>query len=850
MLLAPLRRTLPVFLLFALPGAAAGQAPPFTLDLSELGNGYTVTATTVAAGLNYPYGFALAPDGSILFGESLPTTSGGIEDGPSIGSLWSLPIQPDGSFGAPQQLVNNLAGPVTDVRAIGGVTLVDSGAASGRTMTFYNPSNQLIGTLTFSYPTQIWDHSTGMSLLVPEGSNQRVYFIVGSEYDQQASTAQVTTSGLFTATLDSACVYSVDVSLSANSVTVLGPPQLIATGLRNPYGLTLDDAGNLIIGDNGQDGAHNPNEIGADTLNVVPAAQIGTTVYDFGFPNSYTLFATGQRVNGDPDATDPLVALLPIPNSLGVLQLSEGLSGMAYAAPRQFPFTGSAGGEFIGFHGTKDANDSANYDNALLYYDFASRRYTAIVDGGTNGVGHLDSVLVDGDSLFIADFSSSGIVDNSGGAGTGVIYRFAFAPQPIASLMPTSVSFGNQNLNTTSSTMTLRLSNTGNGPLVMDGINITGANASEFSAGSCPAKLAPGENCTISVTFTPSALGNRAATLVVTDNSGNVEGSTQQASLTGTGVRNPLASVTPSAIPFADQNVGSPSAAQTVTIGNKGESGLAFAGITIGGGDPTDFSQTNNCPGTLAINSSCTVFVVFQPRDSGTRSARLAITDNNDGVNGSVQSVTLTGAGLGPRAVLAPTSFSFSSQSVGSSSAAAPITLTNSGNAALTITAIGLGGADPGEYAETDNCANGSFPATLAAASSCTIRVSFTPAKAGDRTATLVVTDNSLNVAAKTQSAGLAGTGMAPEASASPASLTFGDPAVGNQSVPQTVTLWNHGNATLDIASIALGGTNAGDFSRTTTCSSTLASDTSCTVSVIFTPTAKGTAERRSVDHG
>jgi hypothetical protein len=366
-----------------------------------------------------------------VFGQSVPTTPYGIEGGPSVGSVWVLPKQADGSFGAPQSVINNLSGAVTDVRSSGGLTLVDSGAASGRTITLYNQSNQQIGSLNFSYPTQNWDHSTGMSLVVPQGNGiQRIYFIVGSEFDQQKTTVQVTTSGLFNSTLNADSVYSVDISVNGNSVQALGAPHQIATGLRNAYGLTLDSAGNLIIGDNGQDGAHPVNELGADTLNKIPASQIGSVLYDFGFPSSYTDFATGMRVNGDPGATPPLLSILPTPNSANVLQYSEGLAGMAYVAPGAMPFVGASGGEFIAFHGVKDSAGAANYDNALLYYDLASGKYTAIVDSGTAGVGHLDTVLVEGNSLFVSDFSSTGVVDGMGGAGTGAIYEFTFVATP------------------------------------------------------------------------------------------------------------------------------------------------------------------------------------------------------------------------------------------------------------------------------------------------------------------------------------------------------------------------------------------------------------------------------------
>ncbi|MEV0644955.1 discoidin domain-containing protein [Phytomonospora sp. NPDC050363] len=75
-----------------------------------------------------------------------------------------------------------------------------------------------------------------------------------------------------------------------------------------------------------------------------------------------------------------------------------------------------------------------------------------------------------------------------------------------------------------------------------------------------------------------------------------------------------------------------------------------------------------------------------------------------------------------------------------------------------------------------------------------------------------------------------------PRIALSPGGLAFGDQQVGTSSSPRTVTISNPGDATANISSVAVSG----DYSRTTTCGSTLAAGASCTASVTFTPSAAG----------
>ena len=299
----------------------------------------------------------------------------------------------------------------------------------------------------------------------------------------------------------------------------------------------------------------------------------------------------------------------------------------------------------------------------------------------------------------------------------------------------------------------------------------------------------------------------------------------------------PNASVSPIALPdFGSVLLLSTSPSQTVTLSNTGGAPLGVNSITFTATNPGDFLQTNNCGGTVAANSSCTISVSFRPTALGARSAALTISTNDP--SHPTLGVTVSGTGIGPVAVLAPLSVSFGNQLVGSTTSAAKlVTLTNAGSAGsvLTINTKSITGANASDFAQTNTCG-----ATLVAGAnaSCTFSVTFIPAAVGSRGATLsVATSDPANPTLTSQ---LTGTGTAPVAVVSPPSLAFGNQKQQTTSAPKPVTLSNTGTAPLTINSIAIGGTNAGDFKQTNTCGGSLAAGGNCTIRVTFRPTKKG----------
>jgi hypothetical protein len=125
------------------------------------------------------------------------------------------------------------------------------------------------------------------------------------------------------------------------------------------------------------------------------------------------------------------------------------------------------------------------------------------------------------------------ITDNAAGSPQTVSLT-GTGTAPAVTLSPTSLTFGNQKVGTSSPAQTVTLTNSGTATLTIASIKITGTNSSDFSeTNTCGTSLAAGASCTISVKFKPTTTGTRTGTLSVTD---NAAGSPQSVSLTGTGI--------------------------------------------------------------------------------------------------------------------------------------------------------------------------------------------------------------------------------------------------------------------------------------------------------------------------
>lgn len=353
------------------------------------------------------------------------------------------------------------------------------------------------------------------------------------------------------------------------------------------------------------------------------------------------------------------------------------------------------------------------------------------------------------------------------------------APVPIilfpASLssISTTLSFGDDLVGVPSTAQSVSLGNFGDAALPPPTISITG----DFTqTNTCASPVPGGQKCDISISFDPTATGNRTGTLTI---SFGGTFATQTVSLTGTGTA-PQVSLPSNSLVFPPQSVGTSSAAMQITISNPGSGALTIASLPITG----DFTQTNACGAPIAPNGTCTVQVTFMPTAQGFRTGSLSINDN---ASGSPQMVSLQGyGGSATTGTLSPASVTFGSQAVGVTSAAQAVTLSNSGTIALAIASISA----TGDFAQSNTCGS-----SVAAGGSCQISITFTPTASGTRTGALRIVDNT---AQSPQSVALSGTGTGPN-------LGLGLPAGGSGSL--TLAAGANGSYTLTIGGAGVAGT-------------------------------------------
>jgi len=365
---------------------------------------------------------------------------------------------------------------------------------------------------------------------------------------------------------------------------------------------------------------------------------------------------------------------------------------------------------------------------------------TKNVKKGITAAAILSAITNQQDMKFLANAPFTVSAQQAADIAAFIINPAAGNGAPAISLSGTSLAFGSTQLAVTNPTpmpATITLTNSGTVALTITGIAKAGTNAAEFTTtGTCvgaSVSVAAGGTCTIGATFTPTAAGSRTATLTLQSNAATNPSIT----LTGTAAAAATPSIARSvtSITFNTQTVGTTSAARPVTITNNS---TVVVSISAAAATPTpEFAATGNCVGNLAAGASCTMNVTFTPSAAGNRTGNLTITSN---ATGSPHAVTLAGPGTTtPTGAATVDTSALSFPSTGTGAAAAPLkaTLTNTGNAALTIFAVAIGGTNAQDFklGAGTTCAAGS----LAVNATCQVETEFKPQSDGSKSADVVV---------------------------------------------------------------------------------------------------------------
>ena len=355
-------------------------------------------------------------------------------------------------------------------------------------------------------------------------------------------------------------------------------------------------------------------------------------------------------------------------------------------------------------------------------------------------------------------------------------------------------NFGSSNIGVPVGPTTFTIQNTGTGPLTVTGFTLS---AGDFAGSfATPATIAAGDTSTFTITFTPTALGARSATIDLVSNDPDEATYTVTLNGTGTGpdINVQVGGTDVGTYNFGSSNIGVPVGPTTFTIQNTGTGPLTVTGFTLSAGD---FAGSFATPATIAAGDTSTFTITFTPTALGARSATIDLVSNDP--DEATYTVTLNGTGTGPDINVQVGGTDVGTYNFGSSNIGVPVgpttfTIQNTGTGPLTVTGFTL---SAGDFA-------GSFatPATIAAGDTSTFTITFTPTALGARSATIDLVSNDPDEATYTVT--LNGTGTGPDINVQVGGTDVGTYNFGTvyqplTSVPVAFTIQNMGTGNLNI---------------------------------------------------
>jgi len=432
---------------------------------------------------------------------------------------------------------------------------------SKSTLTF---ANQIVGTTSSAQSVTIWNSGTAAVLNIFSvgitGENAADFTLSNSCGSTLAVNANCTLAATFTPSAAGTRTASINITDNASNnpqtVTLIGiAPTVVLSAPSLAFGGqlvgTASPAQTLVM-----------KNYGAAALSITSISVTGTNNGDFAvvFNNCGTSLAAGMSctigISFTPTAAGARSALLTIADSAPSNPETMWLTGTGLAPAVTLIATSlSFGNQAVGATSTTAQRATlSNTGTAPLLITDLSISGTNAGDFSLNSAGttcRSAAPVAAGASCVISVlFAPTGegprsaavvITDNATGSPRRItLTGTGFTAAPAVTLSPTSLLFANQLVGTSSTAQTVTLKNSGTAALRIAGIATGGTNSVDFAqSNACGATLAAGATCLIRVTFTPTAAGARAASIVITD---DATGSPHTVNLTGTGVVPLLAS--------------------------------------------------------------------------------------------------------------------------------------------------------------------------------------------------------------------------------------------------------------------------------------------------------------------
>jgi hypothetical protein len=425
-------------------------------------------------------------------------------------------------------------------------------------------------------------------------------------------------------------------------------------------------------------------------------------------------------------------------------------------------------------------------------------------------------------------------------------------PAPAVTVSPASIDFGTVVLGSTGGPASAKLTSSGTAAYRITGFDTSSACAAPAAAPLCASPFSctttckpatdylpgdPSGNCDVRATFTPKTIGSASTSIFVCDNT--AKGS-QVITLLGNGAAspppppppppavNPL-EITPASFDFSGVPAGTRSAPASFAIINHDRAAVQISSLQVSG---SGFElQSTSCGSTLAAVSACYAVVVFAPSRAGNAGGFVDVTAIGSTASPGPWSARaeLFGTGVETARLQLPSPIDFGAFLIGSSSPLLyTVTLTNTGNAALTFVAASV----TGPFTLVNDC-----PTRLAAGESCRMRLEFTATRPGEFSGGLSIVTDAPGGSGVIPLVARAQLRPVPLISVSPVSIGFGNQMIGSTSSGQAITVTNGGGVAAALGALA----SSADFVvLSTTCGATLESLASCSAVLAMRPVGFG----------